>query len=207
MAHNRKRFKSDSVAEKPSIIPAIYQFIRKNPDLPKLPSRIRPNHPEAQKLLAAIQAGDINAEIFSNPNCSVYLLHLLETEQISRQEGMTVYGYLLALMQYTEKQPIKECDLDVKSLRNVEVKLLVAEGKLTQSGSEYLQMLCEEFAKLYIKINLTELTNFVLSLKPTEQWLIGVHNNRDQEYREFMPDGEYYTSDTLKNILTTTLPI
>ncbi len=203
MTHTRKRIRLVTDSEKPSIVPEIYQFISRNPFLPKLPSRIRPNHPEAQKLLEAIQTGDANADIFSHPNCYIYLLHLLETEQISRQEGMTVYGYLLALTQYTEKQPIKECDLDTKTIRKVKVYKLFVGGQITKGALNYFQMVCDEFEKLHIKITKDELIAQASNLQPTEQWLVTVYNDIDRPYREYLPtpQDDYQSSDTLKNLI------
>lgn len=71
---------------------------------------ITPTHEGLKELQRAIKYGDKGADIFTDPDCSIYLLKMMETGVIPFAEGITVYTYLMALMQYSDYQPIANSD-------------------------------------------------------------------------------------------------
>lgn len=152
----------------------IMQFVSLNREIPQLLSEINENPPELKALVTAINEGDCSAVIFSDPKCYIYLLYAIKNELIPFESAMTTYGYLLALIQFTEKQPIRESDLPTRDIRNVEVLNTVLENKLVDTAKAYLKGCCERFAILNYKIDYEELCQFVLQLPAIERSIIKI---------------------------------
>jgi hypothetical protein len=114
------------------------------------------------------------AEIFSDPDCYLYLLYIIEKKPMLFKQGMTVYAYLMALMQFTNKQPLREEDKDVKFEREMSIDVIAHDNELTAQGKIYLEATCKRLAEIHVNVDYQQLTEFVLSLPPSEQWLIKV---------------------------------
>jgi hypothetical protein len=155
-----------------SLYEGLFEFIKKNNTIPEFIANIKPEDPKIKTLLDAIHNADPEAKIFSDPDCYFYLLYLIKSEQIPFYQGMTVYSYLMALMQFTDKQPLRSEDQDVKFTRPLSIEKMVEDKKLTKSGQEYLLFICKRLKELEFEIDYLNLKHFILSLAPTEQWLI-----------------------------------
>jgi hypothetical protein len=152
----------------------LFQFIKKNTAIPLLINEMKSEDPALLELSKAVKEGNPKATIFSDPKCYIYLLRLIKDKEIAFWEGMTIFAYLLALIQFTENQPIKEIDKDVKSLRNISIDVLVQEEKLTVIGEKFLKSTKEQLKKIGYEISYEDLEKFVLKLPPAEQWLIKI---------------------------------
>lgn len=125
-----------------------------------------------EKLLTAITEGDPSADIWHDSDCYLYLLHLMTVEKLPFWHGITAYAYVMALIQYTDKQPIKEIDKNTKLIREMKIDFLCIDNKLTVQGEKFIKYTCTELRKLGYIISAKELETFILSLPPIEQWLI-----------------------------------
>lgn len=152
----------------------IFRFVSLNKILPETISAIKPDDEKVNQLFMAITSGNANDKIFSDPDCHVYLLYLIEKNKISMSLGMTIYAYLMALMQFTEKQPLRPEDGDVKLVRPITIDPLTASGKITVIGQDFINKICENFAKLEYPIDKEKLAKFILELSSAEQWLLKI---------------------------------
>jgi len=69
----------------------------------------------------AIRRGNFRAKIWNNRDCNLYLIYLIQKQMIPFWQGITAYVYLIAKMQYTQKQDLRLEDQDVKF--NYQLKL------------------------------------------------------------------------------------
>lgn len=155
---------------------ALFQYIGKNKILPAQLAAIKPNCSTVEKLFSAIQKGDAKADVFSHPDCDISLLHLMNTNRIPFWQGITVYGYLLALMQFTDKQAIAEKDQDVKRLRPVEVETIESNKKLSASGIIFFRQIRQYFENMHHDIDEDEFKEYIFALPPSERWLLNISN-------------------------------
>lgn len=90
------------------LIAGLFEYIRSNKIIPAFFAAIKKNitlHNVNLALLKnAIAAGDENAAIFSEANCHLYLLYLINEKEIPFWQGITVYHFLITLAQFTELQ-------------------------------------------------------------------------------------------------------
>lgn len=185
----------------------IFQFIQKNTVIPAYLSTIDENALELNQLLAAIERGDAEDAIFNHQHCYLYLLKLLQFNKISITQSMTVYAYLLALMQFTNRQALKKDDQDVKSLRMVAVDVCVEKGVLTESAQSYFYSIQKSFKKIGCYIKKSEFEKYILQLPPNEQWLIRVHNKELEHFSLFHQGRKnLYSAEYFKNALLPSLP-
>src|SRR6185437_14478117 len=84
----------------------LFRYIAANKVLPAKLEEIKTDNRKVNELLFAISTGDSDSSVFSEHDCHVYLLYLMQQKKISFSAGMTVYSYLMALMQFTEQQPL-----------------------------------------------------------------------------------------------------
>lgn len=103
----------------------LFQFIQKNKVIRASLASLTSENVEIDKLLEAILIGDSQAEIFSHPDCYLYLLYLMQNQRISLDQGVSVYLYLLCLMQFTNKQPLKTDDHELNFLADLKEEPLV----------------------------------------------------------------------------------
>lgn len=148
----------------------LFDYINRNTYIRQFVDKAEINH----TLLDAISRGEHDHPIFDDPTCYLHLLTLIENKKISFEVGMTVYAYLLALMQFTEKQPLRIEDQDVKLLRPIKILTLSKDGKLTLEGNKYLKSIFQRLTKEKYSINYQALEDFVLNLPPTEQWILQI---------------------------------
>jgi hypothetical protein len=132
------------------------------------------HHPGCQALLYAIKTGDANNAIFSDADCTFFLLALLRDQAINLNTGISVYHYLMALMQFTSAQALNGRDGLLKSWRKFKIVNFAEDNQFTQYGNDYLQILCHEFLKFNYVINEDDFKNFILTLPPAELWLIEI---------------------------------
>ena len=162
----------------------LFTYIKNNKIIPEFLKSISTDDlkkEQANQLQLAIARGDNHADIFSDPNCSLYLLYLMQEQRVSFWHGITVYVYLLGLMQFTDKQPLKEEDKDVKMSNPFSVDRLVVDGKLTASAEYYLRNVVTRYTEFGYPINYSELVTFIFQLPPVEQWVFKVTHDRKIE--------------------------
>src|ERR1700730_18342916 len=112
----------------------LFLYIDRNKIIKALLDKITPENLQVEQLLVAINTGDAHANIWNDPECHIYLLYLIKQKKIPFAQGMTVYTYLMALMQFTDKQPLKATDNDVKSMREITVEPLAIHQQITRIG-------------------------------------------------------------------------
>lgn len=126
--------------------------IQRNQRIPAFFQDIK-NHFKAHKkrldqIKLAIVAGDFSIPLLNQPNDSLYLLYLIETESVDFWQGITMYLYLMALMEFTEHQPFSEADAKLGCFKtNCPVSLLPLwkDNQLTEVGEGYLNLLDENY--------------------------------------------------------------
>lgn len=197
-----------SALQKTLSLDSLYENIRLNRTIPTYRDRLREGHAGVRQLLAAIQTGDSEASVFDQQHCYIYLLHLLDTWQISESVFLTVYFYLLALMQYTDRQPVKDTDQDIKVTREFAVDRLVQDGKLTKEAQVYIAILTQRFAELGYSIDQLAIREYILGLPPTEHWLLRIKNikNLPEKYWLAIRGTPYYSSESLQALNSVNLP-
>ncbi|MES2216945.1 MAG: hypothetical protein V4501_00895 [Pseudomonadota bacterium] len=166
------------ITNQQTLFGGLFQFIKKNKAIPKHLAAIKTQDPKVQNLLAAINLGNSQHEIYSDPKCYLYLLHLIQNELIPFYQGMGIYNYLLALMQFSDKQPLKPEDQDVKYFRPelpaVGVANIFNGQQLTLEGENYLKTVHSQLTSQWRDFSYDELVLFVKKLAPSEQWLIKI---------------------------------
>jgi hypothetical protein len=177
----------------------LFEFIKKNQHIPAFLAKIQEGDMNLQALMKAIHDDNPDDAIFSHPDCYLYLLKLIEQESLPFLQVMTVYVNLMAFMQFTDRQPLREEDKDVRFLRKMHIEKLSHQQKLTEEGENYLKAICSNFAALQYQIDYPALVQFVLSLPPTEQWLTKVFFNRPWDGKK-LDDNDCLGSILLSNI-------
>ncbi len=157
-----------------SLCKGLFQFVQKNTTIPTFLSKTQPDNIKVKELLNAITNGDPDAKIWSDPNCYLYLLHLMTTTELRFWHGITAYVYLTALMQFTSKQPIKDKDMDTKFICDFKIDTLSKDSKLTPEGGKFLKSIHERLLFAGYSTSYSDLEKFVLTLPPIEQWLIKI---------------------------------
>jgi hypothetical protein len=147
---------------------SLFQHVSRNKLMPELLSKINPDNPKLTQLYQSIKKGDFENKIFHDHQCDIYLLYLIKSQQISLPQGLDVYSYLMALMQFTDKQPLKKDDGDVKVPRKVSVEFLVKDQKISPIGEEYLKDILSRLALMNINIDKDEFRKFILTLSPVD---------------------------------------
>jgi len=127
-----------------------------------------------EELRVAIQHGNSKAEIFSDPDCYLYLTFLMKSDESFFCHGMTAYAYLMALMQFTDMQPLKEEDQHIKVVCEIKIDLLSNGNKLTEEGEKFLKLIHHRIVKLGYPLDYNDLETYILHLPPVEQWLIKI---------------------------------
>lgn len=197
LAFNRDELSEDD------LISGLRCYIRKNKLIPgfyeKVEQHTQQHQHNIEMLESAVNEADFNARIFDHPNCSKYLLYLVEHKQIAFWLGMSVYTYLMVLAQFTDRQLIN--DNEIKLIRNVEIKSLVDGKTLSSFGSQNLEKLAKEFSKLNISFDIMRATECILSLQPFEQQMIVV------EIKQHYDDSySYSVDDFVESTLAANIP-
>lgn len=158
----------------------LFQFIEieNNPLAQSFISAIKSpdkNAAGTKQLLDAVEANNPHAEIFHHADCDLYILHAMYKEKLSPAHGITVYSYLTALKQFSGKnQSLHYADEQLQMPAEISVDKLAEDGKITAQGEKYLQKVCARFEKLNYELNYEELTQFILTLAPIDQWLLTI---------------------------------
>lgn len=176
--NNTDRFKlfSCNQPSQSELFDTLFKYIKNNTKIPKFLSAINAEDPFIIQLNEAINHGDVNATIFSHPDCYLYLLYLIQKEMIDFWHGMTTYLYLMVLMQFTSKQNLRADDKDIKMERDITLVRLVSDqsGELTEEGLKYLKFLSYKSSDQGRLVDLKQLKMLVLHLPNIEQWLIKI---------------------------------
>lgn len=146
------------------------RFVSKNTLIPKKLNEVNPDDPKLKQLQKAYEAGDLNAGIFKDDKCDIYLLYLMNKNKIPFNHGMTLYVYLMGLRQF----PGKANKLMGPKSEMVPEKLVV-DNRLTPKAVWYLKTICSRFKFLDCNLQFEDLQKFILSLPPSEQTLLCVH--------------------------------
>ncbi|MDP1603418.1 MAG: hypothetical protein Q8M03_09155 [Legionella sp.] len=152
----------------------LFQYIQKNKDIPNFLNNISVEDKKCEQLLNAISRGNLLDDIFSDPNCYLYLLYLLKNQQIPYWHGITVYVYLIVLMQFTNKQELHPNDSDVKDIRLVTLEKITRDGELSKEGALYLKKSIANFEEVNFDVQYDELVHYIFMLPIVEQWLIKI---------------------------------
>jgi hypothetical protein len=132
--------------------------------------------PAVQHLCAAIKTGNAEAEIFSDPRCHLYLLYLVKNNHIEFWQGMTVYTYLMALMQFTRKQPLHPNDSELKNAEythaGVQIAPLVINKQVTDFAKKYITEVKTKLANLQVSIDTDLFLRFAADLSPVDSWVL-----------------------------------
>lgn len=162
------------------LIAGLRQYISKNTVIPAFFHRLEAGQDpddsfNLTRLKTAVAEANPNDAIFSNQYCSLYLLYLIEQKQMPFWQGMTVYFYCIALMQFTEKQSLRESDARYKIDQSVTVHFLMKEGVLTPEGEKYLNHIEKRYASFpMLKFNREALLAQMSAFGLLDQWLIQI---------------------------------
>ena len=99
----------------------LLELVQKNKTIPAFLNNLTANDPRLCCLKKAIRRGNFRAKIWNNRDCNLYLIYLIQKQMIPFWQGITAYVYLIAKMQYTQKQDLRLEDQDVKF--NYQLKL------------------------------------------------------------------------------------
>lgn len=173
------------------IIGALRQYVSRNQAIPAFYQAIDENPGEfsdrLEALLSAIHTGDIHAESFSDPDCTSFLLYLIERKKIPAMLGLSAYFHCLALMEFTSKQPLRDEDADLKTDVRMKFLRLVSEGDLTEHGELYYASILRNFSVLSISIDEDDCRAHFKTLPAMDQWLTALcikrHNKDDTNPR------------------------
>jgi hypothetical protein len=146
----------------------LMQFIQKNKAIPNYLATLSPDTPSVKELKQAIETGDFNADIWKTEQCNLDLVYLCKEKIITPKVFTTSYFYLLLRM------PLRPEHAHLAFNEPIEIKKLSENNCLTKDGEQYLTQLLKDLSKIDINISFDELKTFVLSLPPTEQWLIKI---------------------------------
>ena len=165
------------------LINGLRQYVSKNTKIPEFILKIEENFSEHELALSALQTaienGDYNADVFEHEHCLRYLLYLIESDKLPYWQGMTVYLYVTALAQFTNKQRLKDSDQNFKSVNQVNVFPLIHNGQLTIHGKAYLERIIVNFYLMEISLDKNELVKFILELPPFEQNVLNISYDRN----------------------------
>lgn len=186
------------------LICALREYIAKNEVIPDFFESIDDNPDEHELCLEALQLaieqGDLNALVFSHPDCTTYLLYLIERRRIDCFLGLSTYFHCLGLMQFTTMQPLKEEDQDLKTKAAFKWLPLVDQGQLTDHIEIYVERVVEQFARIGIHFDPLTLKDAIARLSPIDQWVYALSIERcgigDQEkvihfYRSVAENSSY----------------
>jgi hypothetical protein len=170
-----------SLLENKFYIQSLFRFIKKNKFIPEFLASVNPDDQHLKDLLLAIETGDSDSNIFCHPDCHLYLLYFIKEEKIPFWQGITVYTYLSALMALSDKQALRKEDQNVKLSREFTVQTLSQNKKITVEGELYLKNCCTRMEKEGYVLNYDEMTDFIVNLPASEQWLLKVPFQSDEE--------------------------
>lgn len=157
------------------IVASLRQYVSRNQSIPAFHEEISQN-PDAfslrlDSLQSAIENGILYADVFRDPDCTTLLLYLMETKRVSATLGVSTYFHCLALMEFTEKQPLRDCDADLKMITRFKNLCLVKNAALTQDAELFVRGVIENFSKLAIHINEDQFREDILDLSKVDQWV------------------------------------
>ena len=182
-----------------NLIDGLRQYIRKNTIIPNFYAELIRHQDKyadhLSELKTAINSADFNAAIFDHPDCSNYLLYLIEHKQLPFWVGMSAYTYLMTLAQFTNRQTLRAGE--VKSPRNVTPTSLVNGQSLSEYGAQYLELLAKELSEFNVIFDIDRATQYILSLPLFEQHLLVVQIHYPYEDKLY--------SYAVDNFLETTL--
>lgn len=152
----------------------LLKYISKNTYIPHFLSTLDSKNPKVKELRTAIEKGDENAEIFKDPDCYLYLIYLMKTEKNFSELGLTTYVYLMTLMQFSDHQPLRMEDSLIKFRHNFSIQKISQNGVITFEGAIFLRSIHARIIDQGHILDYAQLENYVLTLPPTEQWLIKI---------------------------------
>lgn len=163
--------------QKNTAIDAFYRIIQGDLDT---------HQPKLNDLMLAIAEGNAQAPIFSNPDCSSYLLYSIENKKIPFWQGLTVYVYCVALMQLTNMQSLRSQDEFYKLNQRVQVFSLMRDGELTPEGRTYIRSVKKNYAKFpWLSFDEDKILQAARDGAAVDRWLIGVDCGLDRAVASF----------------------
>jgi hypothetical protein len=124
---------------------SVMQFINKNTLIPELLEKFNHSKDDQEnilKLQKLINKGNLKHKIFENRYCQLYALYLLKEKKISITVFLTVNIYLAALMEFTDLQPLKEIDSDIKEKKEL---TLIKIADIIDLLNKHLEINTEKF--------------------------------------------------------------
>lgn len=161
-----------------ALIAGLREYIRNNKAIDATYQRISGSMEHIirlESLKLAFHTGDANSAVFRHPTCSLLVLALIEDGTFPFWEGITLYFYCMALMQYTEDQPLREEDEEAYQLDRgrPQVGFLVQNGKVTDEGLRYLESIEAKCRNIPgYRFNRDELIAHMSTQLPVANWLI-----------------------------------
>jgi hypothetical protein len=177
----------------------LFRHINKNKIIPDFFATMSADNEKVNKLLYAISKGKPRAKIFQDENCYLYLLYAIKTKQIDFWEGMSVYGYLLGLTQFTSDKDFYKPSIKNRAKRPFKVIKIIRRGNLTTEGHQYLHEVWQRLIKYDNSVTLDNLIAHTLTLAPAEQWALKISNMRIEGKKQ-------YQWDLLAELLTRDIP-
>lgn len=202
MDENYKKLNASSSNVVQPIHNNLLELIQKNKTIPAFLNNLTANDPRLCCLKKAIRRGNFRAKIWNNRDCNLYLIYLIQKQMIPFWQGITAYVYLIAKMQYTQKQDLRPEDQDVKFNYQVKIILLVKAGKITELGYQYLLGMFHAMQNLSANLNFEQLVDYVVKLPRIEQWLIKTEFDHHLTQRESKHD-----ANRLMWVLINNLPL
>lgn len=144
----------------------LMQFIGNNKEIPKRLETLSPDTQSVKDLQDAINTGNFDAKVWKEKQCNLDLVYLFKEGKITPEVFATSYFYLLF------KMPLRDEHAELAFNQPVEIKKLSENNCLTDDGKKYLTQLYKDLSEIGIKFSFNDLEKFVLSLPPTEQWLV-----------------------------------
>lgn len=157
----------------------LFTYIKRNKILPKAVAAIHADDPKVYALLKAIEEAHFTDEIFSDPDCDVYLLYLFKQGKITNFVFISSYLYLMSLMEFSDKQALRDEHRDLKYYLNtkqiisIKTECLIQDGKLSEYGEIYLTKVREQLQeKINVSVTLEMFKEKIQSFPLFEQHII-----------------------------------
>ena len=146
-------------------------------------NKIDPDSDKLTLLLKSISDADFEHEIYDDVDCDVYLLRLYKDNKISGSVFISIYNYLMALMEYGN-QPLKEKDQEQYKfplLNKPSLEPLFINGELNINVKDHFDSIKWNFNNWYGKdIDIESMLDFCKSITKAESSFICVKINNDE---------------------------
>lgn len=154
----------------------LMQFVSKNTVIPKGIERVaRDKAIKIEEFCEKIKDDSLNPDdlIFNDPDCELYILHLLKEEKIPETKAYTLLEYLQILRQYTNRQVF------TGSTKNTDAIITVISHHEKEEIADHLKKLAVSLQKSGLNISLDQLTLLSGELCGCEKWIVKIELNEN----------------------------